>query len=756
MTHIRAILISKNIINALISLLIILPIACNVPKTAEKTVAKQRPNIVFIFTDDHSPNAISAYPGGILDDIAPTPNIDRIADEGLLFENSFCTNSICGPSRASILTSKHSHLNGFIDNETSYFDGLQQTFPKLLQQGGYETAMIGKWHLHSNPIGFDHWEILPGQGSYYNPDFIQMDGSKKRYQGYCTDLITDFAIDWLKEGRDDKKPFVLMFQQKAPHRNWTPPARYYDLYKGVTIPEPETLFDDYADRSAVLKEHAMGIDKHMHWGHDMKIKGENLFPQYFYDGAKNHQYSRMNEAQKAKWDAAYEPENQKLIADIKAGKMTDKDIVKWKYQRYIKDYLTCVRAADDGVGRMLDYLDRSGLAENTIVIYASDQGFYLGEHGWYDKRWMFEESFKMPFVIKWPGVIKKEGRISKALIQNIDYAPTFLDVCGVDIPSDMQGKSIVPILKQSGNKPEGWRDALYYAYYGERTHRVAAHDGVRTENHKLFWIPKTKEWQLFDLEKDPQEMKSVHKDPAYAPILADLQKKYTDLRKEYRVHSALIPAHRKSEKWWKTRHLKFNKKTKNKKHELLFIGDSITQAWENGGKSVWNKYYKKRNALNLGISGDRTEHVIWRLNNGNLHNQQHQAKVAVVMIGTNNTGHQEQAPSETVEGVERILSTLRARCPNTKILLLGIFPRGQNPDDPKRIINVEINKQLAKFDNGQRIHFLDIGEHFIESDGTISKAVMPDYLHLTAKSYQVWAEAMEEKICELGGWEAIN
>ena len=505
--------------------------------------AKERPNILFLFSDDHAPNAISSYPGGLFDKIAPTPGIDRIAKEGLLFTNSFCANAICGPSRACILTGKHSHLNGFLDNNSSHFDGLQQTFPQLLGKTGYQSAMIGKWHLHSNPVGFDFWRILPGQGSYYNPDFVEMDGSRKRYEGHCNDLVKDFALEWLKNGRDKGKPFIAMCQFKAPHRNWSGAERHLKLFDGVTMPEPDTLFDDYKGRSTVLGEQRMEIANHMYWGHDMKFNGENLFPKYFKSGIKNGEYMRMTPAQKKVWDAAYEPRNQKFIADMKAGKLSDKDITRWKYQRYIKDYLRSIRSMDEGIGNILEYLDESGLAKNTIVIYSSDQGFYLGEHGWYDKRWMFEESFKMPFVIRWPGVIQP-GTLSTALIQNIDYAPTFLDLCGAAIPDDMQGRSIVPVLKSSGMTPADWRKSFYYHYFEfPGAHSVARHYGVTNGKHKLihYYGPSHVKgetydaWELFDLGKDPNELKSVYGSPEYADVRKQLEKEVTRLRGVYKV-----------------------------------------------------------------------------------------------------------------------------------------------------------------------------------------------------------------------------
>ena len=356
--------------------------------------AAARPNIVFIFSDDHATQAIGAYGS----QINRTPNIDRIAREGAVFYNSFCANSICGPSRACILTGKHSHLNGFLRNGNR-FDSSQLTFPPLLQDAGYQTAIVGKWHLGTDPVGFDYWEILPGQGSYYNPDFIQMDGSRKRFNGYCTDIITDKAIAWLK-GRDKDKPFVLMCQHKAPHRNWSPAERHFDMFPD-DVPEPPTLMDDYAGRTSLLQENEMSIRDHFHWGHDMKFKGDNEFPERFRN-LGNGEYRRMSPEQKQAWDAHYEPENQAFLKKMRAGELSEDQIVQWKYQRYIKDYLKCIAAVDDGVGRILRYLDDTGLDRNTIVIYSSDQGFYLGEHGWYDKRWMFEESLRMPFVIRWP------------------------------------------------------------------------------------------------------------------------------------------------------------------------------------------------------------------------------------------------------------------------------------------------------------------------------------------------------------------
>jgi arylsulfatase A-like enzyme/lysophospholipase L1-like esterase len=705
--------------------------------------AEKQPNILFVFSDDHAPQAIGAYGSKIND----TPNLDRIAREGAIFQNSFCANSICGPSRACILTGKHSHKNGFLRNGNR-FDGTQMTFPKLMQDAGYQTAIIGKWHLSSNPTGFNHWEILPGQGSYYNPDLIQMNGERKRYEGYCTDIITENALNWLKDKRDPDRPFMLMCQHKAPHRNWSPPPRHFSLYKGVDIAEPETLFDDYEGRSKLLKENEMSLKDHFFWGHDMKFHGDSQYPDQFRPGLANGEYRRMTDSQKAAWDAAYQPENAKFLQQMKAGKLSSKDVIRWKYQRYIKDYLRCIQAVDDGVGAMLDYLDESGLADDTIVIYSSDQGFYLGEHGWYDKRWMFEESLRMPFLIRWPGVIQP-GVDAKALIQNIDYGPTFLEIAGAEIPGEMQGRSMVPMLQAQGQPSASWRDAIYYAYYeNAAVHNVPVHDGVRTARYKLMFFPRTREWNLFDLEKDPQEMVSVHADPEYAAILAGMQKRYRDLRQFYDVNSAALPATRGDEQRWRERDRVLTRNARQGNVDLAFIGDSITQGWEGRGKDVWAKHYGDRKAINLGIGGDRTEHVIWRLTHGNL--GKIKPKVAVLMIGTNNTGHFDQDPAEVAAGVERILEILAQRLPETKIVLHGIFPRGADSLDAKRLNNIAINQIIRRYADGDRVHYLEIGDEFLESDGTISREIMPDQLHLSKQGYERWANALEPKLKELG------
>ena len=706
------------------------------------TAAQTRPNIVFIFSDDHALQAIGAYGSKV----NRTPHIDRLAHEGALYVNSFCANSICGPSRACILTGKHSHLNGFLRNGDR-FDGEQTTFPKILSNAGYHTAMIGKWHLGTNPTGFDYWEILPGQGSYYNPDFIQMDGSRKRYQGYCTDQITDLAINWMEEQKDSEKPFLLMCQHKAPHRNWSPHPRHFGKYPMGTIPEPDSLFDDYAGRSALLKENEMTLKDHFHWGHDSKFHGDNLFTQHF-GPLGNGEYRRMDPEQKATWDAYYEPQNQAFIQKMKDGELSEKEITQWKYQRYMHDYLGSVQAVDDSVGRILDYLDQNQLSENTIVIYSSDQGFYLGEHGWYDKRWMFEESLKMPFLVRWPGKIKP-GTRSQALIQNIDYGPTFLDIAGADIPEAMQGRSLKPLFENGGGRTPDWRDAIYYAYYeNAAVHAVPIHDGIRTARHKLMYFPRNGEWNLFDLITDPHEMKSVHQETAYAPIMKALQQRYQDMKGFYEVNSAIIPHSRGDETWWRDRDREKNNRLKEGNIDLAFIGDSITQGWEGNGKQVWESYYGARKAVNLGFGGDRTEHVIWRLTKGAWN--QIKPKVAVLMIGTNNTGHKMQDPSQTAAGIERILNILKERSPKTKVLLLGVFPRGKAPHDRGRVINQGINQIIRRLADNDRVHYMDLGDHFLQSDGDLPASIMPDALHLNEEGYRIWAEAMEPKLKELG------
>ncbi|PHR93054.1 MAG: sulfatase [Blastopirellula sp.] len=464
-----------------------------------------RPNLLFIMSDDHSYNALSCYGSKI----NKTPNLDRIAKEGIKFNNCLVTNSICGPCRAVILTGKYSHQNGFVRNGNT-FNGEQLTYPKLLQKAGYQTAVFGKWHLKSDPTGFDDWEVLVGQGPYYNPPMKSAAGTKK-YTGYTTEVITDITMKWLKEGRDPDKPFLLVYQHKAPHRNWQPGPDYLDHYDDVTIPEPATLFDDYQYRASPARNQAMEIATHMN-ANDLKLNPpRNLTPE-----------------QKAKWDAAYGPKNKAF----KAMNLEGKALVRWKYQRYIKDYLRCIDAVDDNVGIVLDYLDESGLAENTLVVYTSDQSFYLGEHGWFDKRWMYEESLRTPCIIRWPGHIKP-GSTNDEMISNLDFAETFLDIAGVDVPKEMQGASFKDML--NGKTIDNWRKSFYYHYYEfPGAHSVARHYGVRTERYKLISYYELDEWELFDLKKDPMEMKSVYGSDGYRKVQADMEKELVRLREYYK------------------------------------------------------------------------------------------------------------------------------------------------------------------------------------------------------------------------------
>ncbi len=468
--------------------------------------AAERPNILFVFTDDHCTQALGAYGS----QINQTPHLDRLAREGMLFRNCFVTNAICGPSRAVILTGKHSHRNGFIRNGQT-FNGAQQTFPKLLQQAGYQTAIIGKWHLRSAPTGFDHYEVLIGQGPYYNPPMIR-DGQRVQHTGYTTDVITNLALDWLQAGRDTAQPFLLMYQHKAPHRNWQPGPRQLTKYDGVTIPEPATLFDDGSGRGRAAQEQEMTIAGHLS-PHDLKLAPQR----------------GLTAEQREVWDRAYGPKNEAF----RQAQLKGRDLVRWKYQRYVKDYLRCVDAVDENLGRVLAYLDQSGLADNTVVVYSSDQGWFLGEHGWYDKRWMYEESFRTPLLVRWPGVVRPSSE-NRDLTSNLDFAQTFLEIAGVSPPADMQGASLVPLLK--GQTPDDWRIGVYYHYYEyPAVHMVRRHYGVRTDRYKLIHFYGLDEWELYDLEQDPDELRNVYADPAYADQVAALKEALTGLRQLYQV-----------------------------------------------------------------------------------------------------------------------------------------------------------------------------------------------------------------------------
>ncbi len=511
---------------------VILSMAASCKQSRTKQTDAARPNIIFIMSDDHAYQAISAY----MDHLIETPNIDRIASEGMLFSNACVTNSICAPSRAVIFTGKHSHLNGKIDNRVP-FDTTQVTFPQLLQQGGYQTAIFGKLHFGNNPKGFDQFKILPGQGSYYNPDFVTKDEGKIRVEGYTTDIITDFTLDWLKEEREPGQPFFLAFWHKAPHREWLPPERHYKEYMQKTFLEPETLFDDYEGRGSAAREAEMNLLTHMNWAGDSKIYPEVMdelgipetsnWDKRAFEGT----VGRMTPEQRTAWDAVYGPMNEDFKKRYPS--MTEKEKMQWRYQRYMQDYLGSIAAVDDNVGRLLDYLDENGLAENTLVVYTSDQGFYLGEHGWFDKRFIYEESFKTPLLARWPGVIEP-GSASDQMVQNLDFAQTILDAAGVPFPADMQGESLVPLLR---GEEENWdRDAVYYHYYEyPAVHMVKRHYGIVTREYKLaHFYYDVDEWELYDRHKDPQEMLNVYDDPAYVDIVKDLKTKLAGLRVKYK------------------------------------------------------------------------------------------------------------------------------------------------------------------------------------------------------------------------------
>lgn len=470
----------------------------------------KRPNILFIMADDHGAQAMSCYNSRI----NVTPNLDRIAAQGMRLDRCFCANSICAPSRATILTGLHSHKNG-VKTLGDRIDNRQLNFAKLLQAAGYQTAVVGKWHLgeHMTPQGYDYSEVLIGQGPYYNPPML-CNGEKVNHTGYTTDIITDLALQWLQDKRDPDKPFMLMYQHKAPHRNWQPGPEQLTNYDDVTIPEPDTLFDDYATRGTPAKAQDMSIAVTMNPG-DLKLTPpRNLTPQ-----------------QKEKWDAAYGPKNEAF----RKANLEGRELVRWKYQRYMKDYLRCIDSVDQNLGRVLNYLDSSGLAENTVVIYSSDQGFYLGEHGWFDKRWIYEESLRTPLIVRWPGAAQP-GSVNKDIVSNLDFAETFLEIAGAEVPGDMQGRGIVPLLR--GKTPADWRKYFYYHYYEfPGAHSVRRHFGVADGRFKLirFHEPDVDQWEMYDLAADPKEVKNVHGDPQYAADQTRLEENLARLRKQLRV-----------------------------------------------------------------------------------------------------------------------------------------------------------------------------------------------------------------------------
>ncbi len=500
--------------------------------TQNKSVKSKRMNIVYIMCDDHSFQTISAY-GHALSRLAPTPNIDRLASSGIVFNRAYVENSLSTPSRACLMTGLYSHQNGqtMLSN---VMDSTVTFIPELMHEAGYQTAMFGKWHMLCEPRGFDTYRILRDQGEYYNPVFKSED-SKGRYireEGYATDLITDHAIDFL-ENRDRNKPFLLYVHHKAPHRSWMPDFKYLDLYEDVEFPLPETFYDDYATRGAAMQEQRMRIEDDMSMVYDLKLYGyEGSTHQYDRPFMLNYALGSMTDEERERWYAEYSKKNEWFFENY--DKMTEEELVKWKYQRYIKDYLRVIKSVDESVGRILDYLEANDLMDNTIIVYTSDQGFYMGEHGWFDKRFMYEESFRTPLLIHYPG--NKGGTRSEALVQNLDFGPTFLDIAGAGQPDNMFGRSIVPVLKKNGSEPRKWRSHLYYHFYDHTPeHNVLRHDGIFNKRYKLIHfydetgaIPSYEEF--FDLQNDPYELTNLISDPKYKDLIDKFKKQLNDTR----------------------------------------------------------------------------------------------------------------------------------------------------------------------------------------------------------------------------------
>jgi len=499
-------------------LLLLLSCAC-AQQQKQAAAAPERPNIIFILSDDHAYQAISAYGSRLVQ----TPNIDRIARGGALFRNALVGNSICGPSRATFITGKYSHMNGFRLNDTTRFDTSQLLLPRLLQQHDYQTAWVGKWHLNSLPAGFDYFRILPGQGHYYNPDFIEKGGVTRRDTGYVTDLITQSSINWLQQ-RDTTQPFFLVVGHKATHREWLPDLQDLGAYDSIDFPLPPGFNDDYRGRVAA-KNQDMTIDRTMRLKEDLKVH---------LDYSKGPVYNRFTPEQLQAFRDYYEG---RVSREFDEKQLKGAALVRWKYQRYLKDYLAVARSLDRNIGTLLDYLDKSGLAKNTIVVYTSDQGFYLGEHGWFDKRFIYEESLKTPFLIRYPGVIQPGTTIDQLMV-NIDWATTMLDIAGIPVPEDMQGRSFLPLVK---GDTAGWRKAAYYHYYEfPQPHHVYPHFGIRTEKYTLvrFYGPADA-WELYDLAKDPHEMHNVYGEAAYAQVADSLKQQLAKLAEQYKDKEAV-------------------------------------------------------------------------------------------------------------------------------------------------------------------------------------------------------------------------
>ena len=510
---------TTNYLNIGVSLLLAGGAASCTQKAQSQAPEKSKPNIIFIMSDDHAPHAISAY-GGIYDSLAPTPNIDRLAHEGMKLNQVFCTNAICGPSRAAILTGKYSHINGYYKNEGGgLFNANQWTFPEELQQNGYQTALFGKWHLGSAPRGFDYFKYHEGagqQGFYWNPVYNE-NGQHITEEGYATNLTTDFALDWLEQASKQDNPFCMLLQYKAPHRNWEPDTKYVDLWEDIEMPYPATFDDNYSSRERTAGDTDMTMD-------DFNRKDMKLTPPKDLKGKAL-----------AKW---YQFGNKRGEVVYPDKSLSEQENRKWKYQTYIKDYLACVKSVDDNIGRVLDYLDQQGLSDNTIVIYTSDQGFYLGDHGLFDKRFMYEESLRMPFLIRYPQKIEA-GSTNSDIITNIDFAPTLLDLADITIPSAIQGQSFSDNLQ--GNTPSDWPQSMYYHYYEfPFWHHVQPHYGIRNNRYKLIhFYYNIDQWELYDLEKDPDELNNLIQDPDYASLISKMKAELKQLRKKYKNTKSL-------------------------------------------------------------------------------------------------------------------------------------------------------------------------------------------------------------------------
>jgi len=492
----------------------------------------QRPNILYIMSDDHDKDAISAYSKTLI----KTPNIDRLASEGMRFTKAFVGNSICGPARATLLTGQHSHKNGMIDNIVT-FDSSKVTMPKLLRQAGYQTAIVGKWHLKSYPAGFDYWKILPGQGLYFQPRLISMNGDTSTYKGYATDVITDEALNWL-DHRESSKPFLLLLHHKAPHRNFIAPLKFVEQYHNRKIPEPSTLYLTAEGRGSAWKKQTMSILPDMHLCSDLKVDPAYLMniPELAPDSAEIAYYhatmNRIPEPDRSRMKELYKSRGEILQRLRPRGK----ELLHYKYQWYMQDYLACVASIDENIGRVLDYLDAHNLTSNTLVVYTSDQGFYLGENGWFDKRFMYDESMQIPLLVRWPGKIKKKS-LNHSLVQNIDFAPTFMDVAGENIPTWMQGISLKQLFLNPGvTVPR--KDLYYHFYEVYADHTVLPHLGIRNTKYKLIYFYSVDEWELYDLQKDPHELNNLIHSPAYSSILADMKKQLNEARNVYDDHEA--------------------------------------------------------------------------------------------------------------------------------------------------------------------------------------------------------------------------